>query len=187
MKNVSNYPVLRYIVTILEYLLFWMLLYDCFHINCLLFIASQSERSDWEAINNKQLIIFLHLFRSCSNGQLSGGNPDRLKYYYLVGYLLPIVIPVGFATFCLSFKNFEFLYGTWVIVAKQRSIPGLHFALRTEDFVKTFGLFEIIIKLVTLGFFVGSIFYIWKTGRVLRELKVQIHAPPESKYEATSK
>jgi hypothetical protein len=62
-----------------------------------------------------------------------------------------------------------------VIVAKQRSIPGLHFAHRTEDFVKSFGLFEIIIKTVTLGFFLGSIFYIWWSDRELRILKVHVH------------
>ncbi len=122
------------------------------------------------------------LCRSCSNGRLSGGNPNRLKYYYLIAYLLPIIIPAGFATFCLFFEDFDFLLDTWVIVAKQRSVPGLHFALRTEDFMRTFGLFEIVIKLLTLGFFLGSIFYIWKSDQELRSIDVQVHRPQESNW-----
>jgi hypothetical protein len=127
--------------------------------------------------------------RSCSSGRLSGGNPSRLKYYYLVAYLLPIIIPVFFATFCYFYKDLVFLLDTWVIVAKQRSIPGLHFALRTEDFMRTFGLFEIVIKLVTLGFFLGSIFYIWKSVQELRSIDLQVHRPRVSnwnKYWSTS-
>ncbi len=120
--------------------------------------------------------------RSCANGRLSGGNPNRLKYYYLVAYLLPIIIPAGFATFCFFFEDFDFLFNIWIIIAKQRSVPGLHFARRTEEFMKTFGLFEIVIKSVTLGFFVGSIFYFWKSDQELRSVDVQVHRPRESNW-----
>jgi hypothetical protein len=106
----------------------------------------------------------------------------QLKYYYLVAYLLPIIIPAGFATFCYFFEDSDFLFDTWVIVAKQRSIPGFHFALRTEDFMRTFGLFEIVIKMLTLGFFLGSIFYFWKSDQELRSVDVQVHRPRESNW-----
>jgi hypothetical protein len=122
------------------------------------------------------------LCRSCSNGRISGGNPKRLKYYYLVAYLLPIIIPIGFAIFCFLFKNFDFLLNIWIIVAKQRSVPGFHFARRTEDFTKTFGLFEIMIKSITLGFFFGSIFYIWKSDQELTKLNVQVHRSRTSNW-----
>jgi hypothetical protein len=105
-----------------------------------------------------------------------------LKYYYLDAYLLPIIIPAGFATFWYFFEDFDFLFDIWVIVAKQRSIPGFHFAYRTEDFMRTFGLFEILIKLVTLSFFLGSIFYIWNMDRELRSVDVQVHRPQESNW-----
>jgi hypothetical protein len=121
-------------------------------------------------------------FRSTSNGRLSGGNANRLKYYYLVAYLLPIIIPAGFAIFCYSFEDFDFLFDIWVIVAQQRSIPGYHFTLRTEDFMRTFGLFEIVIKMLTLGFFLGSIFYIWKADQELKSVDVQVHRPQESNW-----
>ncbi len=105
-----------------------------------------------------------------------------MKYYYLIAYLLPIIIPAGFATFCYLIEDSDFLFDTWVIVAKQRSNPGLHFALRTEDFMSTFGLFEIVIKLVTLGFFLGTIFYIWKQDQELKSVDVQVHLPQISNW-----
>jgi hypothetical protein len=100
----------------------------------------------------------------------------------LVANLLPIIIPACFATFCYFYdRNFYFL-GIWGIVAKYRSIPGVHFAHRTGDFMETFGLFEIVIKLLTLGFFLGSIFYIWKSDQELRSVDVQVHRPQESNW-----
>jgi hypothetical protein len=81
----------------------------------------------------KKIIIIKKKSRSLANGRLSGGNPNRLKYYYLLAYLLSIIIPVGFATFCLLFENLDFLLNIWITVAKQRSVPGFHFAHRTED------------------------------------------------------
>jgi hypothetical protein len=122
------------------------------------------------------------IFRSCSNGQLSGGNPNRLKYYYLVAYLLPLIIPAGFATVCYFYENSDFLLDIWVIVAKQRSVPGMHFAFRTEDFMSTFGLFEIVIKMLTLSFFLGSIFYIWKSYQELKIIDVQVHRSQGSNW-----
>jgi hypothetical protein len=105
-----------------------------------------------------------------------------LKYYYLVAYLLPIIIPVGFATFYYFYEDFHFLVDIWMSVAKQRSVPGLHFARRTKVFMGTFGLFEIIIKSVTLGFFLGSIFYIWKSDQELKSVDVQVHMPRLSNW-----
>jgi hypothetical protein len=100
----------------------------------------------------------------------------------LVAYLLPIIIPASFAIFCYFYKDFDFLINIWVIIANQRSIPGVHFAHRSEDFMKTFGLFEIVIKMMTLGFFLGSIFYIWKSDQELRSVDVQVHRPRESNW-----
>jgi hypothetical protein len=99
-----------------------------------------------------------------------------------VAYLLPIIIPVGFAAFCYFSENFHFILETWVDVAKQRTIPSLHFAYETEVFMRSFGLFEIIIKLLTLVFFLGSIFYVWRSDRKLKNLKVHVKAPSESKW-----
>jgi hypothetical protein len=36
--------------------------------------------------------------------------------------------------------------------------------------------------LLTLGFFLGSIFYIWKSDQELRSIDVQVHRPQESNW-----
>jgi hypothetical protein len=82
-------------------------------------------------------------------------------------------------------ENIEYL-GIFGDIPKQRLSPGLNFDEQTENFMTTFGRFEILIKTITFGLFLGSCFYIWRSDRGLRNLKVKVLGPQKSttkKYE----
>jgi hypothetical protein len=120
--------------------------------------------------------------RSTSNGRLSAGNPKRLKYYNWIAYLLPIITPIIFFVTCYFSDNMEFFLQSLGAVSEQRLVHYFHFAEESESFYKTFGLFEIIIKSITLSFFVGTLFYFWKSDQELRSLDVGVHRPAESNW-----
>jgi hypothetical protein len=67
-------------------------------------------------------------------------------------------------------------------VIRQRLVPGSHFEERTAEYLKTWGLFEITIKTLTLCFFLGSLFYIWKSDRELKNLQVKVNEGQESNW-----
>jgi hypothetical protein len=126
-------------------------------------------------------LLYFHS-RSTSNGRLSGGNPKRLKYYYWFAYLLPIIAPIIFVVTCYFSDNWEFFIDSVEAVVMQRMIHSFHFASGSEKFYKTFGLFEIIIKSITLCFFLGTLFYFWKSDQEIRNLNVGVHPPTESNW-----
>jgi hypothetical protein len=64
----------------------------------------------------------------------------------------------------------------------QRLDHNFHFADDSENFYKSFGLFEIMIKSITLSFFLGTIFYFWRSDQELQSFNVGVHRPAESKW-----
>jgi hypothetical protein len=76
----------------------------------------------------------------------------------------------------------EFIEQSVGAVFQQRMFHSFHFADRSENFYKSFGLFEIIIKSMTLSFFVGTLFYFWKSDQELRSFNVGVHLPTVSMW-----
>ncbi len=113
---------------------------------------------------------------------MSGGNPKRLKYYYLIAYVLPIIAQIIFSVTCIFSDNEEFFEKSWKAVLDQRMIHSFHFTYNSENFYKTFGLFEIIIKSLTLSFFLGTLFYFWKSDQELQSLNMGVHRSAESNW-----
>jgi hypothetical protein len=106
-----------------------------------------------------------------------------MKYYYWFAYLLPILIPILLTITCFLSDNEDFLQISWEAVFHQRIVQSFHFSKDSENFYKAFGLFEIIIKSLTLSFFLGTLFYFWKSDQELRNLNVQVHRPSKRSSE----
>ncbi len=68
-------------------------------------------------------------------------------------------------------------------VVVQRLLHMGHFADSSKNFYKIFGLFEIIIKLLTLCFFLATLFYFWKSDRTLRNLNVRVRRSSEYEWD----
>jgi ABC-type microcin C transport system permease subunit YejB len=71
---------------------------------------------------------------------------------------------------------------SWEAVLVQRMFHRFHFADYSENFYKSFGLFEIIIKSLTVSFFLGTLFYFWRSGRELQSFNAGVHRPAESNW-----
>ncbi len=98
--------------------------------------------------------------RTSSDEHLLGRSPKRSIYYYLIGYFLPIIIPIFFTLIWINVKNPDFTYDLLYAVFVQKEIPD--FEKKTRTFVNLFQLFEIIVKLLTLCILLGSLLYVWK-------------------------
>ncbi len=122
-------------------------------------------------------------FRTSSDENLLGRSPKRSIYYYLIGYLLPIVIPVIITLTWISVKNSDFTYDMLYAVLVQKTIPD--FQKKTRNFVNLFDLFDIIVKLLTLCVLLGSILFVWKNYQKVKNSAKRTKRPQKkSKWKA---
>ncbi len=89
-------------------------------------------------------------------------------------------IPIIFTITCYFSENEDLFWKTSGAVLETRVIRNYHFAKDSERFDWFFGRFEMIIKSVTLSFFLGFLFHIWRSEQAIRNLNGQVHKRPKS-------
>ncbi len=135
------------------------------------FLTVYTEFSMYICLNVTCFETF-YMIRSSVNNTLSRTESNRLIYYYLICFLVPLSIPL----YCyLEHKEYILFH-----MMEQRFYSGFNFQDETQYYMETFGLFEIIIKTVTFCFFLGSCYYIWRNYRDIRNLNMRIHTVKKS-------